>query len=105
MPTRKRGSLRISYTKSATPSGIAAVDSIRINGRSRGQLRPGTILTPEDQSRFCVRTNGIHKELIEWHWRPLSGKGDRLVAVVEVCNYGRSPIIACLARDEAVIRR
>ncbi|HKV43273.1 MAG TPA: hypothetical protein VJT32_01145 [bacterium] len=101
----KRGSLRIGYTKSAPPAGIRAVDSIRINGRSRGQLRPGTILTPEDQSRFCVHTNGIHKDLIEWHWRPLRGNGDRLVAVVEVFNYGRSPIIACLARNGVAIRR
>jgi hypothetical protein len=98
MASRKRGNLRLGYAKKDPPQGVNAVDSITVYGKSKGELQPGTVLTPDAQSRFEVHTDSIHRELVGWHWKLLSGTGDRLEAVVEVFNYGDSPVSAYLTR-------
>ena len=96
--TRKRGDLKTGYTEKDPPSGVNAVDSIMIAGRRKGELWPGAVLTPIDQSKFEVHTTAIHRELIGWHWKLLGGKGDRAEGVVEVFNYGDSPVHVYLTR-------
>ncbi len=96
--TRIRGNLKTGYTKKDPPSGVNAVDSIMIAGRRKGELRPGAMVTLVDQSKLEVHTTAIHCELIGWHWKLLGGNGDRVEAVVEVFNYGDSPVYAYLTR-------
>jgi hypothetical protein len=70
-------------------------------GKRKGELRPGTVLTLVDQSKFEVHTTAIHRDLVGWHWKLVGGDEDRLEAIVEVFNYGDSPVHAYLTRVDS----
>jgi hypothetical protein len=57
MPNRKRENLKVGFTKSDPPKGVNAVDSIVVDGRSKGwgtYVRGGSLPLNREQSIECT---------------------------------------------------